>query len=332
MENQSGQNSISVIVPAYNVEGFLPRTLNSILEQTIRNIEIIVIDDGSTDRTFQIIENYKKKYPNIIRGIHTDNYGVTSARLTGIKMAKGDYIGFVDSDDIIENDMYELLLGNAQKYQADISHCGYQMIFPDDRIRYFYNSGQIMIQNNRKGIQDLLSGSLIEPGLCNKLYKRELFKSFIEDELMDVSIKINEDLLMNFYLFSVAKRSVFQDVCKYHYIVRHTSASRQKLNEYKIYDPIKVKEIIIRKITPDLIPNAKNAYIRTCISTYNTLILSKMPEDKKRVQALIKKCRKDNRILGRKYRLVLNLIIFIPFVYEKVYKVYSQIFMKKKYE
>lgn len=332
MEKQSKQVSISVIVPAYNVEDCLPRTLNSILAQTNHDIEIIIIDDGSTDKTYQVIDSYMKRYPGQIRGIHTDNCGVTSARLTGIKIARGDYIGFVDSDDVIENDMYELLLKNAREYNADISHCGYQMLLPDGRIRYFYNTGQILIHDNREGIRELLSGSLIEPGLWNKLYKKELFYDLIEKNLMDISIKINEDLLMNFYLFSMSKKSVFQDVCKYHYIIRNSSASRQKINAQKIYDPIKVKEIIAEEITPELISDAKSAYLRTCISTYNSLILAGMKKDKKQIHLYIKQSHKDFKVLSRKYRIVSYMIMYVPFLYELTYKTYDRLIAAKKYE
>ena len=112
---------ISVIVPAYNVEKTIKRTLDSILKQTYSELEVVIIDDGSTDHTGKIIDWYQKKYPKKIRVFHVPNEGVTAARMRGVRAAKGTWIGFVDGDDEIDPDMYEKLLKNALKYHADIS-------------------------------------------------------------------------------------------------------------------------------------------------------------------------------------------------------------------
>lgn len=207
---------ISVIVPAYNVEKWLSRCLDSILNQTYKNIEIVVIDDGSKDNTKSLIDEYSHKYKNII-SVYQENQGVSYARVNGIKKANGEWIGFIDSDDEIELDMYEMLLKNALRYQADISHCGYQMVF-ENKINYFYNTGHIVIQDNLTGLKDLLEGKFIEPGLCNKLFHKKLFKDLLDNDVMDLSIKINEDLLRNYYLFKESHLSVFEDQCKYTYI------------------------------------------------------------------------------------------------------------------
>ena len=323
---------ISVIVPVYNVEKYVSRTIDSILAQTMRDIEIILIDDGSTDGSSEIVDAYVARYPEKIQVIHTPNCGVTCARMAGIKRAKGDYIGFVDGDDEIEKDMYELLYKNAKKYQADISHCGYQMIFSDGRIHYFHNTGQILVQDTKKGVKDLLDGSLIEPGLWNKLFHKKLFDSILKNDLMDCSIKINEDLLMNFYLFIAAKRSIFQDICKYHYIVRENSASRQKLNKHRIFDPIKVKEIIIKKSDSSLVSDAKKSYIGTCIGIYNLLILERQQENKKQVRGLLMRYKQDFNLLNCKYRIISWMIRYVPSIYEKTYKIYARFLMNHKYE
>lgn len=323
---------ISVIVPVYNVEKYISRTIDSILAQTMRDIEIILIDDGSTDGSSEIVDAYVARYPEKIQVIHTPNCGVTCARMAGIKSAKGEYIGFVDGDDEIEKDMYELLYKNAKKYQADISHCGYQMIFPDGRIHYFHNTRQILVQDTKKGVKDLLDGSLIEPGLWNKLFHKKLFDSILKNDLMDCSIKINEDLLMNFYLFTAAKRSIFQDICKYHYIVRENSASRQKLNKYRIFDPIKVKEIIIKKSDSALVSDAKKSYIGTCIGIYNLLILERQQENKKQVRVLLMRYKQDFNLLNCKYRIISWMIQYVPSIYEKTYKIYARFLMNHKYE
>lgn len=199
---------ISIIIPAYNIENYIAKCLDSLLNQTYRNLEIIVVDDGSSDNTGKVIDDYSSKYDNI-KVIHKKNAGVSAARNSGIEVASGDYIGFVDGDDTVDEEMFGVLIDNAIKYDADISHCGYKMVFPN-RIDYYYNTGILVEQDNQLGLKDLIMGNRVEPGLVNKLYKRELFKKVRLNE----NIKINEDLLANYYLFKQSQKSVFMiNVC-----------------------------------------------------------------------------------------------------------------------
>lgn len=326
---------ISVIVPAYNLENYISRTLDSILAQTYNDIEIIVVNDGSNDNTGNIIDKYAKENPEKVKAIHIENGGVTKARLAGVCEAQGDWIGFVDGDDIIEPDMYEHLMNNAIKYNADISHCGYRMVFDDGRVNYFHNTGKIIEQNRIKGLTDLLNGSMVEPGLWNKLFRKTLFDNIINGNLMDENIKINEDLLMNYILFSNAQKSVFEDFCPYHYIVRRTSASRQNLNKYKIYDPIKVKRRIIELSDENMKENAYAAYIGTCINVYNTIVCAQNPElkdDKIKVRNYIKADRQWIKLLGKKQKLLGNMILYFPAIFGIAYRFYVNHFQKNPYE
>lgn len=240
---------ISIIIPAYNIEGYLGVTLDSVLAQSYQNIEIIVVNDGSKDGTGAVIDSYAARHSRI-KAIHKENGGVTSARLRGVAEATGEWIGFVDGDDYIEPEMYERLLENALSHSADISHCGYQMVFPSGRIDYYYNTGRIVSQSNLQGCLDLLTGDFVEPGLVNKLYRRSLFVGLTE--WMDPTIKINEDLLMNYYLFRHAESSVYEDRCPYHYILRKGSAATSRLNSNKLRDPLKVLHIILDEAEQEL--------------------------------------------------------------------------------
>ena len=183
---------ISVIVPVYNVADDLPRCLDSILAQHYPNIEIITVNDGSSDHSGEVLDEYAQLHP-CIHVIHQENGGVTSARLRGVTEASGEWIGFVDGDDEIEPDMYERLLRNALEYEAEISHCGYQMLFSDGRVNYFHNTGILEKQDKITALRELLSGESVEPGLCNKLFHKSLFAGLT----MPADIRINEDLLMN---------------------------------------------------------------------------------------------------------------------------------------
>lgn len=240
------EDKISVIIPAYNVEKYIEKTVKSICAQTYRNLEIILVNDGSIDQTPNILDILAEKDLRI-KVLHKENGGVTSARLLGVEVATGEWIGFVDGDDYIEPHMYEILLENAQKYNAEISHCGYQRIFPS-RVDLYYGTGHLVEQNKKAGLKDLLEGKFIEPGLCNKLFDKKLFYNLLREKKMDLSIKNLEDLLMNYYLFSAAEKSVFIDKCLYHYVFRKDSASTAKMNKNKLTDPLKV----LKKIESEL--------------------------------------------------------------------------------
>ena len=325
---------ISVIVPAFNVESTIIRTLDSILNQTYSEIEIVVVDDGSVDETGNVIDIYASRHEQVTV-IHTKNQGVTSARLTGVAEASGEWIGFVDGDDEIEPDMYELLLKNGERYKADISHCGYQMIFADGRVSYFHNTGCFVKQDKIAGLKDLLDGSMVEPGLWNKLFRKTLFHSLLNNEVMDSSIRINEDLLMNYILFSNSNMSVFQDVCKYHYLVRDTSASRASLNQYKIFDPIRVKQLILDMKIDGMTEAAKKAYIGTCVNVYNSLVLDRSGQflqEQKAVRNLVQKHKEWISLLSRKQQFLADLILYWPAGYKPVYRFYAKYLQKSCYE
>lgn len=116
------QPTVSVIVPVYNVEKYLARCVDSITSQTYENLDIILVDDGSTDNSGRICGEYAKKDTRI-RVIHQKNKGASAARNCGITAASGNYIGFIDSDDWIDKDMYELLVNTAIEHHADIVRC-----------------------------------------------------------------------------------------------------------------------------------------------------------------------------------------------------------------
>lgn len=322
---------VSVIVPVYRVEKDLPRCLDSILAQTYPHVELIAVDDGSPDGSGAILDEYAKVHKNLVV-IHKENGGVTSARLRGVAEAKGQWIGFVDGDDYIEPDMYARLLENAKKHGADISHCGYRMVFEDGRVNYFYNTGSVRLQDRQTGIRDLLEGTRIEPGLCNKLFRARLFPGL--EEAMPAAIRINEDLLMNFHLFAAAECAVFEDWCPYHYIVRRGSASRAKVNAYKIYDPIRVKDIIRKTVPTELRDDAQRAYLNTCVNTYNGLLDAgkEYKADREKMRSLLRAEKHTLALLGKKRELMAKMILAVPGLYKPVYMCCCKLLLKNAYE
>lgn len=324
-------NKISVIIPVYNLEAYVERAVRSVLQQTYTNIEVLIVDDGSTDNSWKVIQRIAASDNRVIP-IRQENKGVTSARINGIRHATGQWIGFVDGDDEIETDMYELLIENGKKYGADISHCGYQMIFEDGRVHYFYGTGNLIQQDYKKGVKDLLDGSIIEPGLWNKLYKKSLFEKVFKEQNIPESIKINEDLLMNYYLFSKSRKAVFKDVCKYHYFVRTTSITHDKFNMSRIYDPIVVKKIILESVPLCLKEDALKAYLSTCINVYNNILIENINKiELDRIRKLIKERRELFFLLRKKQYILAGLIYYFPHFYSIIYKIYVRFLLKRKY-
>ena len=170
---------ISIVVPAYNTAPWLPRTLESLLSQTHENLEIIVVNDGSGDDTRAVLDAFAAREDRI-RAIHKENGGVTSARLAGIAAATGEWIGFVDGDDTVEQQMFAHLLKNAKETGADISHCGHRVLFPDGRVEMVHGTGDKRRQDRLTGIRELLDGGQIESSLCTKLFRRKLFENLEE--------------------------------------------------------------------------------------------------------------------------------------------------------
>lgn len=248
MSTDKKNNLISVIIPAYNVEDYLERCLRSILRQSYQELEIIVIDDGSEDGTLSVAEKMAALDARI-QVVHQNNGGVTRARMRGVESASGEWVAFVDADDRIEPEMYEVLLRNAEVSGADISCCGYQKVFPD-HVDCYYGTGRKVQYDSREATKCLLGGD-IEPGLCNKLYRTSLVRWLMDEVPIDMEIKNYEDCLLNYYLFSKSTRIVSEDLCLYNYMYRVGSASHPLFLDHKYRDPVKVWQRLKGETTGD---------------------------------------------------------------------------------
>lgn len=324
---------ISVIIPAYNIAPYLEKSITSICAQSYENLEIVIVDDGSSDDTLSVMQKLAKQDQRI-RVISKENGGVTSARLRGVAEATGDWIGFVDGDDYIDPQMYERLLANAQKYDADISHCGYQMVFPKGHVDYYYNTGRLLQQDRNAGLMALLEGSYIEPGLCNKLFHRSLFHNLLHNGTMDTTIRNTEDLLMNYYLFREAKQSVYEDICPYHYVLRVSSAATTVYSSHKLKDPMKVTRILLDETegeAAEIQAIAHQKYIRQLIANA-TADSSGQPEE---AAAFRREMRSElrsglgktlrNRDCSAKLKLMALWAGLLPGSYGRVHRMYAKI-------
>lgn len=316
---------LSIIVPAFNIENYISRCLENLINQNYKNIEIIVVDDGSKDKTGEIIDRYVQK-DSRIKVIHKKNEGVSIARNTGIDIAKGDYIGFVDGDDTVDEEMFEVLIENAVKYDADISHCGYKMVFPS-RTDYYYNTEDILIQNNYDGLKDLLKADRIEPGLWNKIYKSNLF----DDIRLNPIIKYNEDLLANFYLFKKSTKSVFYDKCMYNYMIRKGSAATKKISKNKILDPILVMKEIKNSLEKDsdLYKIVYRRYLGALIGVCRNKECRNNKEFRHYIEEIKKELKRECHDINNKYLIVGKLkymiygVIYLPTIFNIVDNIHS---------
>jgi len=220
---------ISVIVPIYNVEKYLNRCIDSIINQTYRNLEIILVDDGSPDNCPKICDEYAKKDSRIIV-IHKKNTGVSETRNFGLKYANGDYITFVDSDDWIDSDMYSYMMNYALTSNCDIIKCGYRKCFSNgDKIDIetpFYDNSIIEDINE---ILYLYTDKKIHAEIVTMLIKKEFIKNKI---YFDKKIKLGEDLIFAIELFCGSNRILFLNKSFYNYFTNLNSVTQKK--EYKM--------------------------------------------------------------------------------------------------
>lgn len=239
---------ISVIVPIYNSEKYLEECIRSIFNQTYKNLEILLIDDGSTDNSGNICNKFSEE-DNRIKVVHKRNCGIASARNCGILHSTGDYISFIDSDDCIASDFYEILLSVSQKYDADISIIKETSKEDEIYIKHRIDNQCINIFKQKQAIKKLLDAKPFHFEVWNRLYKKNIIK------LNDFPhYYVGEDALATLEFFKRSKKIVFIDCPKYYYRPSETGVTRQKINDKKL-DIIIVLDILleeIRKNYPDL--------------------------------------------------------------------------------
>lgn len=311
---------LSVIVPCYNRERYIERCLNSIINQTYKNLEIIVVDDGSTDGTKDIISSISDKR---IKYIYQKNSGVSNARNMGIDNANGELITFVDSDDNIDNCMYETLIGLMEKHNVDIVHCSYKKII-NDKVKEIGNSGKIYEFNTEEAVEHFVKGDLFVGSNCNKIYCSELFDNL----RFNNSIKINEDVLINFYLFSRSKKSVFIDRCYYNYHENFCSSSHKTYQEKVAEDVYYVNKLIYDECKGKSYESAGvRRYACALSGIYRVYLFSKEKTNrdlsKKYKREIIKLY--DEGLLEGNNKTNAFLIKYFEFIYKPMYKIYNKI-------
>ena len=304
---------ITVVVPIYNVEKYLEKCIDSILEQTYQNIELILVDDGSTDNCGKICDNYAKK-DNRIKVIHKSNGGLSDARNIGIKYAKGKFITFIDSDDFITNNAVEILYKNMVKHNKDISI---------GRMFSFYNENNIKHEKCEEKITNYKRDEAMETLLYNTKYTSSTAGKMFLTKLFDTVEfpygKKYEDLATVYKLIFKSNGVVVTNQIVYNYFRNRSDSIMNAKFSYTRMDALYFTEEIldfIKKEIPDIQIAAITRMIIECRD-----ILVEIPKDKKnkeyekKVYEYIKKYR--FKVLLNKKLPIKNRISLLPIVFGK---------------
>lgn len=248
---------ISIIVPVYKAEKYLSNCIDSILAQSYQNIQIILIDDGSPDSCPSICDRYAENEERI-KVIHQTNQGVSISRNIGINMAKeSSYIGFVDSDDWIEPNMFETLLALIKRYEAQIAMCGYTLNSDTDILDDDVDGEGVY--TNIEALEHIIKAGKFNGFLCNKLFK----SSFFDDIKLQEDIFYCEDLLASVQCFLKADRVAYTIQPYYHYRVVDDSLTKKlTMNTLTSF---KARDIIISLLPPAL-SSIEKAYYASSVS------------------------------------------------------------------
>lgn len=268
---------ISVIVPVYNVEQYLERCVDSIINQTYKNLEIILVNDGSTDNSGQICDELAKK-DDRIRVIHKKNGGVSEARNVGVKEISGEYIIFIDSDDYIDKKMFSVLYSQIKLEAADVSVCGVMNIYENNNIPQARNTNEYLILNNEGFLREYLKGERIPGGIWNKLIKSSIAKSI----KFPVGL-IYEDAYYHYELIKLARRYVITTEPLYNYYHREGSLTegyykKRDLSCIEIYN--KFYDYVVNNYSS----NREEAFFRLSYSYFVILDKILLQDDYKKIE------------------------------------------------
>lgn len=262
---------ISIIVPIYNVEKYLAKCIDSIIANTYTNIEVILVDDGSPDRCGKICDEYAQM-DNRIKVLHKKNEGLSSARNAGMKMSTGDYIFFIDSDDTVTKNMFEVMIQYAKEYDADVVQCGYHRINEDGSIRSTEASDFSVLEGHDSIYRAFFEDWKITIPAQLKLYKKNIIKNkcFVEGRLHEDVMFISD------ILCDINKYIIIPDVC-YMYLLRSGSIMRSRFSQKKM-DILYAHQYAMeryKKYAEGYVENYELQICLTCFYLYHSVYVSK---------------------------------------------------------
>jgi len=206
---------LSVIVPIYNAENHLKNCIDSIIKQTFSDYDILLIDDGSIDRSYQIAQEYQKKYPDIITAMTHSNCGVAQTRNLGIQLARGKYVAFIDNDDTIREDYFEKLIYAAEANDAEIAACGFDRVNSQGEVLYSRRLGFHTTEKERWALWRISAP-------WAKVYSRDFL---VNNQILFYDSKMGEDIYFNIIAFSLCNKYVTINYSGYNYLDNTLSVS-----------------------------------------------------------------------------------------------------------
>lgn len=297
---------VSVIIPVYNTEKYLNACVDSILLQADASLEIILVDDGSTDASPIICDDYAQKHENI-HVLHIQNSGPATAKNEGLKLAKGNYIALTDSDDRMEPLMLHKMVSAGYEYDADIVCCNYKQIDEQGNVSHLNSTNQQYVLNHEEGLIHFFSKDKIYSQCWTKLYKRQMLTdNHIEN---DPGLRTDEDFIFNIRAFVHAKTTVIVDEPLYEYTHRESSLARAYFKKnISQYIDNRIQRV---KVTQDAVKNEsddiKHWSTVHIIMYYNELLgkVAIFPEyySDKRVKDILRFIKQNKAILDQHYAL-----------------------------
>lgn len=279
---------ISVIVPIYNVEKYLARCVDSIVNQTYKNLEIILVDDGSPDLCPQMCDDYVEK-DSRIKVVHKKNGGLSDARNAGMAVSTGEYISFIDSDDYVSDDFFECLLDVMNKENSDIAECSVVKFYEDNRFDELSDDLSVKTYDTQDAMSALIAENPFHQHVWNKLYKTELVK-----DIPYAVGKLNEDEFWTYQVFGRANKVSKLNKTMYYYFQRNSSIMGVGYNIRRL-DALEGKanrQKYIENNFPDLSTQAKIDLYGSCMFAYQSVLKFMSGADKKKALELIRKYRK----------------------------------------
>ena len=261
---------VSIIVPVYKVEQYLDRCVQSIVNQTYKNLEIILVDDGSPDNCPAMCDAWAEK-DSRIRAIHKENGGLSSARNAGLEMATGAFLQFTDSDDWLEPEMIAYLIDLAERNEADVVRCGYFESYETDEPDHPVGESRCVQPDVADQIIDLMNDGYLSGVVWNKLYRRTV----VGDVRYDPADGCSEDILYNFRVLSKTQKVVYGDKPLYHYAVRMDSITNDEFKPVA-FSIIRAKHIIMEahKNDEQVKPYCLKGYLNSAMIVMNNMLRS----------------------------------------------------------
>ncbi|WEV67736.1 glycosyltransferase [Bifidobacterium sp. ESL0769] len=321
----TGKPLISVIIPVYNVKSYLASCIQSVREQTYRHLEIIIVDDGSTDGSGELCDLLALQ-DSRIKVVHKTNGGLASARNAGLDIAHGEYFGFVDSDDTITSQMYEFLLKAAEKDDCPLSVCQFRYVFPDGKTMVKTKDAQSCVFDFNQAIIEMNIYRYFDMSACTKLFRADLFS-----DLRFPVGKLSEDFFVMPQVLDKARRISFIAEACYNYYQRSGSISRGKTANYDFEEAARKQLEFLEAKHPDMAMVGHVAYASSVLTEYDQCITNHLKCEKERVRHFKRVVRSNMRfVMQSSYaspskKLQIVIFVFSLPLYRLAFKVFKRI-------